>query len=130
MPGCSLLQASVAPARLLRDKIKYPIDVDTFKRERLGFRKTTGHVGMVCGSFSHCTFCISCLSFKGVCGLFLQKRRRRIDRSMIGEPTNFVHTTHVGSGDMGLGLASVSSHLCPHKSTANTCALTFTLWHH
>uniref|UniRef100_A0AAV2LTJ2 CRIB domain-containing protein n=1 Tax=Knipowitschia caucasica TaxID=637954 RepID=A0AAV2LTJ2_KNICA len=35
------------------------------------------------------------------------KRRRRIDRSMIGEPTNFVHTTHVGSGDMGLGLASV-----------------------
>uniref|UniRef100_A0A3Q0RYN9 CRIB domain-containing protein n=1 Tax=Amphilophus citrinellus TaxID=61819 RepID=A0A3Q0RYN9_AMPCI len=33
-----------------------------------------------------------------------QKRRRRIDRSMIGEPTNFVHTTHVGSGDMGLGL--------------------------
>uniref|UniRef100_A0A8D2ZZH5 CRIB domain-containing protein n=1 Tax=Scophthalmus maximus TaxID=52904 RepID=A0A8D2ZZH5_SCOMX len=32
------------------------------------------------------------------------KRRRRIDRSMIGEPTNFVHTTHVGSGDMGLGL--------------------------
>ncbi|CAB1418050.1 unnamed protein product [Pleuronectes platessa] len=35
------------------------------------------------------------------------KRRRRIDRSMIGEPTNFVHTTHVGSGDMGLGLGSV-----------------------
>ncbi|XP_056881218.1 CDC42 small effector protein 2 [Takifugu flavidus] len=35
------------------------------------------------------------------------KRRRRIDRSMIGEPTNFVHTTHVGSGEMGLGLASV-----------------------
>ncbi|XP_035538235.1 CDC42 small effector protein 2-like [Morone saxatilis] len=35
------------------------------------------------------------------------KRRRRIDRSMIGEPTNFVHTTHVGSGDMGIGLASV-----------------------
>lgn len=39
--------------------------------------------------------------------LLFQKRRRRIDRSMIGEPTNFVHTTHVGSGDMGLGLASV-----------------------
>ncbi|RVE74723.1 hypothetical protein OJAV_G00024680 [Oryzias javanicus] len=35
------------------------------------------------------------------------KRRRRIDRSMIGEPTNFVHTTHVGSGDMNMGLASV-----------------------
>ncbi|KAK9959240.1 hypothetical protein ABG768_011305 [Culter alburnus] len=30
------------------------------------------------------------------------KRRRRIDRSMIGEPTNFVHMTHVGSGDMGM----------------------------
>ncbi|KAI1889690.1 hypothetical protein AGOR_G00165550 [Albula goreensis] len=28
------------------------------------------------------------------------KRRRQIDRSMIGEPTNFVHTTHVGSRDM------------------------------
>ncbi|KAA8595458.1 hypothetical protein FQN60_010749, partial [Etheostoma spectabile] len=39
-------------------------------------------------------------------GTHLQKRRRRIDRSMIGEPTNFVHTTHVGSGDMGHGLAS------------------------
>ncbi|KAJ8252446.1 hypothetical protein COCON_G00217580 [Conger conger] len=32
------------------------------------------------------------------------KRRRRIDRSMIGEPTNFVHTTHVGSGDMAMGV--------------------------
>ncbi|XP_016119040.1 CDC42 small effector protein 2-A-like [Sinocyclocheilus grahami] len=31
------------------------------------------------------------------------KRRRRIDRTMIGEPTNFVHMTHVGSGDMGRG---------------------------
>uniref|UniRef100_A0A672S8U7 CRIB domain-containing protein n=1 Tax=Sinocyclocheilus grahami TaxID=75366 RepID=A0A672S8U7_SINGR len=34
------------------------------------------------------------------------KRRRRIDRSMIGEPTNFIHMTHVGSGDMGLGAVS------------------------
>ncbi|KAK1143669.1 CDC42 small effector protein 2-A-like [Acipenser oxyrinchus oxyrinchus] len=34
------------------------------------------------------------------------KRRRRIDRSMIGEPMNFVHTTHVGSGDMGNGPGS------------------------
>lgn len=38
----------------------------------------------------------------------LQKRRRRIDRTMIGEPTNFVHMTHVGSGDMGMGLGAVS----------------------
>ncbi|XP_053330739.1 CDC42 small effector protein 1 [Spea bombifrons] len=30
-----------------------------------------------------------------------KKRRRRIDRSMIGEPMNFVHLTHIGSGDMG-----------------------------
>uniref|UniRef100_A0A4W3GN12 CRIB domain-containing protein n=1 Tax=Callorhinchus milii TaxID=7868 RepID=A0A4W3GN12_CALMI len=30
----------------------------------------------------------------------LQKKRKRIDRSMIGEPMNFVHLTHVGSGDM------------------------------
>ncbi|XP_055030311.1 CDC42 small effector protein 2-like [Paramisgurnus dabryanus] len=37
------------------------------------------------------------------------KRRRRIDRSMIGEPTNFVHMTHVGSGEMGSGLSAVDS---------------------
>uniref|UniRef100_A0A8C8BTA9 CRIB domain-containing protein n=1 Tax=Otus sunia TaxID=257818 RepID=A0A8C8BTA9_9STRI len=36
------------------------------------------------------------------------KRRRQIDRSMIGEPTNFVHTTHVGSGDLFSGMNSVS----------------------
>lgn len=29
-----------------------------------------------------------------------QKRRHRIDRSMIGHPTNFQHTGHVGSGDI------------------------------
>uniref|UniRef100_A0AAY4ELV3 CRIB domain-containing protein n=1 Tax=Denticeps clupeoides TaxID=299321 RepID=A0AAY4ELV3_9TELE len=44
------------------------------------------------------------------------KRRRRIDRSMIGEPTNFVHTTHVGSGDMGMGLSGVSSIQAQMKS--------------
>lgn len=27
-------------------------------------------------------------------------RRRKIDRSMIGLPTNFTHTGHIGSGDM------------------------------
>ncbi|KAM5129187.1 CDC42 small effector protein 1 isoform 1-T2 [Mantella aurantiaca] len=32
-----------------------------------------------------------------------KKKRRRIDRSMIGEPMNFVHLTHIGSGDMGSG---------------------------
>lgn len=37
------------------------------------------------------------------------KRRRRIDRSMIGEPTNFVHTGHVGSGDLFSGMNSVNS---------------------
>ncbi|XP_039606417.1 CDC42 small effector protein 1 isoform X1 [Polypterus senegalus] len=30
-----------------------------------------------------------------------KKRRPRIDRSMIGEPMNFIHLTHIGSGDMG-----------------------------
>ncbi|CAB1319066.1 unnamed protein product [Coregonus sp. 'balchen'] len=39
----------------------------------------------------------------------LRKRRRRIDRSMIGEPTNFVHTSHVGSGDIFSGMNSVNS---------------------
>ncbi|XP_043211994.1 CDC42 small effector protein homolog [Amphibalanus amphitrite] len=28
------------------------------------------------------------------------QKRRRIDRSMIGEPTNFVHLGHVGANDM------------------------------
>ncbi|XP_056593178.1 CDC42 small effector protein 2 [Triplophysa dalaica] len=37
------------------------------------------------------------------------KRRRHIDRSMIGEPTNFVHTAHVGSGDLFSGMNSVHS---------------------
>ncbi|XP_066270225.1 CDC42 small effector protein 2-like isoform X3 [Branchiostoma lanceolatum] len=27
-------------------------------------------------------------------------RRKRIDRTMIGQPTNFVHTGHIGHGDM------------------------------
>uniref|UniRef100_A0A670ZGF9 CDC42 small effector 1 n=5 Tax=Colubroidea TaxID=34989 RepID=A0A670ZGF9_PSETE len=38
-----------------------------------------------------------------------QRKRRRIDRSMIGEPMNFVHLTHIGSGDMvNEGLPAVS----------------------
>ncbi|XP_025934900.1 CDC42 small effector protein 1 [Apteryx mantelli] len=32
-----------------------------------------------------------------------KKRRRRIDRSMIGEPMNFMHLTHIGSNDMAAG---------------------------
>uniref|UniRef100_A0A3Q2Z5T5 CDC42 small effector 1 n=1 Tax=Hippocampus comes TaxID=109280 RepID=A0A3Q2Z5T5_HIPCM len=32
-----------------------------------------------------------------------KRRRRRIDRSMIGEPTNFIHLTHIGSGEMADG---------------------------
>ncbi|XP_072442966.1 CDC42 small effector protein 2 isoform X2 [Chiloscyllium punctatum] len=43
------------------------------------------------------------------------KRRRRIDRSMIGEPTNFVHTAHVGSGDVfnsGMNSILLSSYVC------------------
>ncbi|XP_075406986.1 CDC42 small effector protein 2-like [Tenrec ecaudatus] len=37
------------------------------------------------------------------------KRRRRIYRSMMGEPTNFVHTVLVGSGDLFSGMNFVSS---------------------
>ncbi|XP_075868220.1 CDC42 small effector protein 1 [Nelusetta ayraudi] len=37
-----------------------------------------------------------------------RKRGRRIDRSMIGEPTNFIHLTHIGSGDTGDGQLSGS----------------------
>lgn len=32
--------------------------------------------------------------------LYTQRPRRRIDRTMIGEPMNFVHTGHIGSGDV------------------------------
>ena len=32
--------------------------------------------------------------------IHLQRRRRRIDRSMIGYPTDFKHTGHIGAGDM------------------------------
>lgn len=35
------------------------------------------------------------------------KQRLRIDRSMIGNPTNFVHTGHIGSADVELS----SNHL-------------------
>lgn len=31
-----------------------------------------------------------------------RRRRRRIDPSMIGVPTNFVHTAHIGSDDVGV----------------------------
>uniref|UniRef100_A0A8C3E0P6 Serine palmitoyltransferase 1 n=1 Tax=Corvus moneduloides TaxID=1196302 RepID=A0A8C3E0P6_CORMO len=46
-------------------------------------------------------------SFQKVCTV---KRRRRIDRSMIGEPTNFVHTAHVGSGDLFSGMNSAPAY--------------------
>ncbi|XP_032809593.2 CDC42 small effector protein 2-like isoform X2 [Petromyzon marinus] len=54
-------------------------------------------------------------------------RRRRIDRSMIGEPTNFVHTTHVGSGEMFNGgnntnLVCICSTRCsPRGATGGAC---------
>ncbi len=34
-----------------------------------------------------------------------QLGRRRIDRSMIGHPTDFRHTAHIGTGDLGGGAA-------------------------
>ncbi|KXJ27156.1 CDC42 small effector protein 2-A [Exaiptasia diaphana] len=34
--------------------------------------------------------------------------RPRIDRSMIGLPTNFRHTGHIGSGDMASGTDKIS----------------------
>lgn len=36
------------------------------------------------------------------------KRRRRIDRTMIGEPMNFRHTAHVGSGDVSTSSSGLS----------------------
>lgn len=37
------------------------------------------------------------------------KRRRRLDRNMIGEPMNFVHTAHVGAREMSSDYSSVVS---------------------
>ncbi|KAM9776327.1 CDC42 small effector protein 1 [Syngnathus typhle] len=55
-----------------------------------------------------------------------KRRRRRIDRSMIGEPTNFVHLTHIGSGEMADGLqpsGSVQEQMsskCPQLNGRNS----------
>lgn len=38
-------------------------------------------------------------------------RRPRIDRSQIGQPTNFRHTGHVGSSDIGTGLDALQGQL-------------------
>jgi len=38
-------------------------------------------------------------------------RRPRIDRSMIGQPTDFRHTGHVGSSDVGSGLDAMQGQL-------------------
>ncbi|KAF2977746.1 hypothetical protein EK904_007714 [Melospiza melodia maxima] len=38
-----------------------------------------------------------------------KKRRRRLDRNMIGEPMNFVHTAHVGAGEMSSDYSSAVS---------------------
>lgn len=37
----------------------------------------------------------------GSCFKEPEPKRPKIDRSMIGDPTNFQHTGHIGSGDMG-----------------------------
>ncbi|XP_001607738.1 CDC42 small effector protein homolog [Nasonia vitripennis] len=34
-----------------------------------------------------------------------QQQRLRIDRSMIGAPTNFQHTGHIGTGDLDMASA-------------------------
>ncbi|NXS99517.1 C4S2C protein, partial [Jacana jacana] len=37
------------------------------------------------------------------------KRRQRLDRNMIGEPMNFVHTAHVGAREMSSDYSSAIS---------------------
>uniref|UniRef100_A0A8C0UHE6 CDC42 small effector 2 n=1 Tax=Cyanistes caeruleus TaxID=156563 RepID=A0A8C0UHE6_CYACU len=53
------------------------------------------------------------------------KRRRRIDRSMIGEPTNFVHTAHVGSGDLFSGMNSpcLQCELFPEQAVSQVSSI-------
>ncbi|KAL5469416.1 hypothetical protein EMCRGX_G030669 [Ephydatia muelleri] len=43
--------------------------------------------------------CLTCLNAEEP----PQRRRPKIDRSMIGQPQNFVHTGHIGSSDFGSG---------------------------
>lgn len=50
---------------------------------------------------------LCCLWMTCLCLHLQKKRRRKIDRSMIGEPTNFVHLTHIGSGEMADGMQPV-----------------------
>lgn len=38
-----------------------------------------------------------------------QRPRLRIDRSMIGAPTNFQHTGHIGSGDLDMASAPLNA---------------------
>lgn len=52
-----------------------------------------------------------------------QPPRRRIDRTMISNPTNFRHTTHVGSGDlMTNGLANKMSNIQDEMSSKGECS--------
>ncbi|XP_018346206.1 PREDICTED: CDC42 small effector protein homolog [Trachymyrmex septentrionalis] len=37
-----------------------------------------------------------------------QHQRLRIDRSMIGVPTNFRHTAHISSGDIDMSIAQLA----------------------
>eukprot|EP00043_Microstomoeca_roanoka_P011986 m.113379 g.113379 ORF g.113379 m.113379 type:complete len:96 (-) comp15356_c5_seq1:32-319(-) len=50
-----------------------------------------------------------------------QPRRRRIDRSMIGAPTNFVHAGHIGTGDTSQ-LSQVKDQMSS-KGDTNTAAV-------
>lgn len=62
------------------------------------------------------------------------KRRRRLDPSMIGQPTEFRHTAHIGSGEArnSLNLTSVQNqmsskggydHVCPVNVKLNVIDL-------
>jgi hypothetical protein len=38
-----------------------------------------------------------------------QRQKLRIDRSMIGVPTNFRHTAHISSGDVDMSIAQLAN---------------------
>ncbi|XP_063980040.1 CDC42 small effector protein homolog isoform X1 [Diachasmimorpha longicaudata] len=53
-----------------------------------------------------------CLTQQGPGGSNKRQRpqhRLRIDRSMIGAPTNFRHTSHIGSGDLDMSRAHLNA---------------------
>jgi len=77
---------------------RYDGTILDFTSEYISYNKITrlvGDLGRMAGEFWFQLF--SCVAEQEQ----EQRRRPRIDRSMIGQPMDFRHTGHVGSSDLG-----------------------------